>query len=234
MALPGSFEQYQCGILGSEEDILALSQKKEANALVVADSHGNTPRLKSIIEQWGTDSDALIFCGDGIRDLCAVLGNAVEDRSFALCIPPVIGFVMGNNDFDSFVAVNPLRKEDESQPYYVEVKVPPALCMNICGTNVFVSHGHYYGVYGSPVALCDAARENGAALALYGHTHVPNASYIDDVYAVNPGSCSLPRMGEPPTFARLFFAQGRKIPFCTFFKQQGGKYVPYKPLVSLW
>ena len=106
--------------------------------------------------------------------------------------------------------------------------------MNRCGTNVFVSHGHYYGVYGSPVALCDAARENGATLALYGHTHVPNASYIDDVYAVNPGSCSLPRMGEPPTFARLFFAQGRKIPFCTFFKQQGGKYVPYKPLVSLW
>ena len=74
MALPGSFEQSQCGILGAEEDVLALAQKKEANALAVADSHGNTPRLKSIIEQWGTDSDALIFCGDGIRDLCAKLG----------------------------------------------------------------------------------------------------------------------------------------------------------------
>lgn len=234
MGMRNTFGQYQCGILGSEEAVLSLAQKDEANVLVIADSHGNTPRFKSIIEQWGSDSDALFFCGDGIKDLCAVIGNAVEDETFASCVPPVIAFVMGNNDFDSFVAVNPLRKKDESAPYYVEIKVPASVCINVSGMNVFISHGHHYGVYGGPAALCQAASENGAKIAFFGHTHVADACYIDDVYAVNPGSCSLARMGQPPSFARLFFAKGRKIPFCTFFKYQSDRSVPYKPLVSLW
>ena len=234
MALSNTFEQYQLGILGSEKAVQSLSQKEEASVLLVADSHGNTPRFKAILEQWGSDSDLLIFCGDGIKDLCAVIGNALEDDSFAPSIPPVIAFVMGNNDFDSFVALNPLRKKDESAPYYVEIKVPASVCLNVCGMNVFVSHGHHFGVYGGPSALCQAASENEAQVAFYGHTHVADAIYMDDVYAVNPGSCSLPRMGQPPTFARLFFARGRKIPFCTFFKFQKDRSIPYKPLLSFW
>ena len=62
MGLLNTFEQYQSGVLGSEEALLSLAQKKEANVLLVADSHGNTPRFRTILEQLGPDSDALFFC----------------------------------------------------------------------------------------------------------------------------------------------------------------------------
>ena len=55
--------------------------------------------------------------------------------------------------------------------------------------------------------LMEKAKGVRADLALYGHTHRPSQETRDGVLLVNPGSTSLPKGGNPPTFG--FYADGR-------------------------
>jgi putative phosphoesterase len=56
------------------------------------------------------------------------------------------------------------------------------------GVKTFITHGHLYGVKHSPLRLALRAREAGAGLALFGHTHAPLADWAGGVLLVNPGS----------------------------------------------
>jgi len=56
------------------------------------------------------------------------------------------------------------------------------------GKKILCTHGHYaYVKYGLD-DLLRAARDHGADLALYGHTHIPRVDYLDGIYLFNPGS----------------------------------------------
>lgn len=61
--------------------------------------------------------------------------------------------------------------------------------------NIYVVHGDGLVSNGSPLNIELKAEENGANIALFGHTHVPYVSYDKDkkILLVNPGSISLPR-----------------------------------------
>ena len=49
--------------------------------------------------------------------------------------------------------------------------------------------------------LVEAAKEKGADVVFYGHTHVPELTYEDDITIVNPGSISYPRQdGRHPSY----------------------------------
>lgn len=65
------------------------------------------------------------------------------------------------------------------------------------GKRIFFTHGHIYGVKAGLDDLLRAARNMGADIALYGHTHVPHTEYVDGMYVMNPGSTSSPRDGKP-------------------------------------
>lgn len=54
--------------------------------------------------------------------------------------------------------------------------------------NLYVTHGHFVGVNESRKRLAMIAKDNGAKIAFYGHTHVLNAEYIEGVLCINPGS----------------------------------------------
>lgn len=60
-------------------------------------------------------------------------------------------------------------------------------------TKVFMTHGHLYDVSMSLTRLDLRARELGAAVVLYGHTHQLAAEMSQGRLYVNPGSISLPR-----------------------------------------
>lgn len=71
----------------------------------------------------------------------------------------------------------------------------------IGGYTVFMTHGHRYGVNYGTDRLVEVAKENGASIAMYGHTHKPQIELVDGVYVINPGSISQPRQeGRIPSY----------------------------------
>ena len=66
---------------------------------------------------------------------------------------------------------------------------------------MMLTHGHRQNVYSGTGLLKEMARRNGAKIAMYGHTHVPDVDLSTDVWVVNPGSISLPRQkGRKPSY----------------------------------
>lgn len=67
---------------------------------------------------------------------------------------------------------------------------------------VYVTHGHLLGVNRGRLQLSYEAKEKGAGIAFYGHTHVLGAEVINDVLCINPGSFNHSRGSVPKrTFA---------------------------------
>ena len=63
----------------------------------------------------------------------------------------------------------------------------------------FITHGHLYNVkYIGAQRLAYAAMEQGAKIAMFGHTHVPMVEQMGDVLVINPGSAG---KGRPCTWA---------------------------------
>ena len=121
--------------------------------LVLSDSHGMPSRILDAVEAH-PEAEALIFLGDGERDLDTV-------ESYYHSLPNVIK-VAGNCDFSSSL---------------------PLLRVVTLGT-----HGHAEHVkYGTDELLL-RARQEGADIVLYGHTHTGVTCYDDGLYIMNPGS----------------------------------------------
>lgn len=61
---------------------------------------------------------------------------------------------------------------------------------DIAGVRFYMSHGHKHGVKSGDHRFVAAAREGGAAIALYGHTHEASCYRTEDgMWVMNPGSC---------------------------------------------
>lgn len=71
------------------------------------------------------------------------------------------------------------------------------------GERVYVTHGHLYDVKNSPMKLVYRAKEVGANIVCFGHSHVLGAEYIDDIFFVNPGSLLKPRGIKDKTFVTI-------------------------------
>lgn len=127
--------------------------------LVLADSHGN---LQYMLRAVKTERpDMIIHLGDGAADARVL---AAEMHPI-----PVLG-VQGNCDFPR--TAEPLTRT------FLEGNV-----------RFFLTHGHTYGVKNSLLRLSLAAREAGAQVALFGHTHLPYCQQENGIWFLNPGSC---------------------------------------------
>lgn len=128
--------------------------------LVFSDSHGSPGMMLEEVGRHRT-ADAVIFLGDGQRDLELVRSRFPEIAFYT---------VRGNCDFGSDAPIQEILSLD--------------------GARIFCTHGHAYNVkFGLYTAVC-AAREAGANLLLFGHTHQAMQTYDDGLYIVNPGSAS--------------------------------------------
>ena len=109
--------------------------------IVASDSHGSAVTLQGVLDK-ERDADALLFLGDGVRDLDTACGPFPGLRVYA---------VRGNCDLAALE--------------------PPEGVAPFDGVNVLYTHGHLYGVKSGLERLWYAARERGAyiiAVTKYG------------------------------------------------------------------
>lgn len=127
--------------------------------LVLSDSHGMPSRILDAVEAH-PEAETLIFLGDGERDFDTV-------ESYYHSLPNVIK-VAGNCDFSS--------------------SLPLLRVVTLGGKKIYCTHGHVEHVkYGTDELLL-RARQEGADIVLYGHTHTGVTCYDDGLYIMNPGS----------------------------------------------
>ena len=138
--------------------------------IVMSDSHGNYYALEKIVTNFY--GDLYIHLGDGERELDKICLK-YPDKNFM--------HVAGNCDFASLSQDEILFSPDDKN----------------C---IFAVHGHNYGVKGSLEPLKNLARQKGANILLYGHTHARFNEYDNGLYTMNPGSVSCPRDGNKPSF----------------------------------
>ena len=138
--------------------------------LVVSDIHGRYDRLRDLLELH-SDADALIFLGDGLRDL----DNA--------CVG------------DHRIAVISVRGNCDTMPLPKILATPYEHTQTIEGYKFFMIHGHTRGVKSGLESAIYAAAEREADVLLFGHTHEPEDKYMPEggtlkkpLRIFNPGS----------------------------------------------
>lgn len=71
---------------------------------------------------------------------------------------------------------------------------------DIGGFRMFITHGHRYSVKSTLLNLSYRAKELGANIVCFGHSHYLGAEIIDDILFINPGSIRLPRGRKEKTY----------------------------------
>lgn len=77
---------------------------------------------------------------------------------------------------------------------------------------IFMTHGHNYDVKYTLSRLKQKAKQVGADIVLYGHTHIPDITYQDNIWFINPGSLTRPREDKKPTYCILTLSGGKVYP----------------------
>ncbi|MFO7273961.1 MAG: metallophosphoesterase [Bacillota bacterium] len=148
---------------------------------VVSDTHRRFGLVASMRAQCG-QLDWLLHAGDHLTDAPRIAAELGVD-------PERVRAVAGNCDF--------------------LVTEPAELLLELGGVKVLLVHGHQYGVKSGPQRLLYRAKELGARVAVFGHSHVPFLEEVDGVLLLNPGSLSMPRWPQDrPSFAVLELADG--------------------------
>ena len=144
------------------------------NLLVFSDSHGRGPNMLEAVSRQIKKPDAIIFLGDGLRDISYCEFGDIP--LFAVC---------GNWDAVSFYGKG--NADDER-------------IITLGGKRIMMTHGDRYAVKIGLGRLAKAADEKGVDIVLFGHTHEPLSMYLpegDDsfgfklkkpLYLFNPGS----------------------------------------------
>lgn len=83
------------------------------------------------------------------------------------------------------------------------VNGPQEELLELEGWRIYLTHGHLYGVKGGLLRLHFRARELGARIAVFGHTHVAQQEQVDGITLLNPGSIARSRLGDRGSFAML-------------------------------
>lgn len=150
--------------------------------LVLSDSHGKSSKLEDIIAK-EKDAKHIFFLGDVVRDIENIVFE-FPDRVFHI--------VAGNCDYFSEYKTFDIATVGE--------------------TKILFTHGHnFYVKSGENEHLTRFAAENGCAIALYGHTHIPDISFFGGIITVNPGSVGRSRDGAE-SYAVIDIENGKIIP----------------------
>ena len=141
------------------------------DVLIFSDSHGRARNIEEAIGRQISAPDAVIFLGDGLRDL----DRCDTGNSELYC-------VRGNCD-----TFSPFYDEEEQ-------------LIMLGGVRIFIAHGHRYSVKSGYSVIAERAARRGADIVMFGHTHVPlsirfeKGEKIGDtvtekpLYLFNPGS----------------------------------------------
>jgi hypothetical protein len=83
--------------------------------------------------------------------------------------------------------------------------------LELAGHRIFLTHGHLYGVKQGLLRLDYRAREVGADLVIFGHTHVPLSEEFNGIRYLNPGSVAWPRLAGQCSYALIRLEPGMPV-----------------------
>ena len=138
--------------------------------IVVSDTHGNYSALEKVIER-NLSADIFVHLGDGERELDKIVMKYPQLD---------IRHVAGNCDYASLS--------------------PSVMIIGAGDYKILATHGHNFGVKYSLDRFKEVAKENGATIAIFGHSHARLETHEDGIYFLNPGSAALPRDGSKPSY----------------------------------
>ncbi len=62
--------------------------------------------------------------------------------------------------------------------------------LEVAGRRILMGHGHFWQVKQGYAGAVAAARDAGADILLFGHTHLPYCAHSDGLWVMNPGAVS--------------------------------------------
>ncbi len=151
--------------------------------VLISDSHGNYSALEKVWSRC-SDADWLVHLGDGECD--------------------VDSFIMTHRDYESKI----IHVAGNCDIYSLK---PAFFVLEIAGHRIFLTHGHLYAVKNSLEIIKRTAKEYNCDIVCYGHTHVRYNRFEDGLYIMNPGSCSAPHDGLPPSFGSIDFPDEKSV-----------------------
>lgn len=80
--------------------------------------------------------------------------------------------------------------------------------LDLSGHRIYLTHGHLFGVKQGLLRLDYRAREVGAGMVIFGHTHLPQNEEVNGIRYLNPGSVSWPRIRGQYTYALMKLGPG--------------------------
>ena len=127
-------------------------------AAVFSDTHGSVARMASKVAE--VQPDVIIHLGDHDRDALVLSEELPDTPLYTVC---------GNCDL---------------MPLAPETRV-----VQLGPVKAFLTHGHLYAVSRWQAdSLVYAAQEQGAQIAMFGHTHSPVNDTLGGVTLINPGT----------------------------------------------
>lgn len=188
------------GIFSQHKDTHYLQTADTARILVCSDTHENSDVLMKIAAAAG-NCDALLFAGDGVRDLLDIIEiiHAAPEN----ILPPFIALVAGNCDLQRHTL-------QYNNGEFVSLTIPHEIYITIAQTRILLTHGHLAAVEKGTSELRAAAKDQNCSIALYGHTHVPDSEQLHDILTLNPGSPVRPRGGSAKSYAILTLTAGKR------------------------
>ncbi|MBP3412987.1 MAG: metallophosphoesterase [Oscillospiraceae bacterium] len=145
--------------------------------LILSDSHGELEKMRFAIHQEAPN--AVFHLGDHDSDAALLCRQYPQ-------LP--IYYVSGNCD----------RLFPWSSASRIE---------ELEGVRILAAHGHQYNVKYGHMNFYMAAREAGAKLALFGHTHEAFCESYEDLWLLNPGSCK----GYGASYAVAYISDGQVV-----------------------
>ena len=143
---------------------------------IMSDSHGDRRAIDCAVERAGK------------VDLWLHAGDCVPDAAYLALVSAVrVENVAGNTDWP-------------------DGRTPDEIVVEAAGHRIFLTHGHLFNVRFDTAMLAAAAREAGADLAVYGHTHIALYEQQEDVTVVTPGSVARPRDAAQGSFMMIRLA----------------------------
>lgn len=127
--------------------------------LVISDTHKNISNAVDIINS--EKPDYVLHLGD--------MADDADELKYIFSRVEVVG-VCGNCDWATFT------------------NAPTERFLDIGGVKILMCHGHTYSVKSGVGGYVSAARERGADIALFGHTHIPMLDNMGDIIIMNPGT----------------------------------------------
>ncbi|WP_342558801.1 metallophosphoesterase [Metasolibacillus sp. FSL K6-0083] len=102
---------------------------------------------------------------------------------------------------------------------HTDTRFPDEQVVSHGDVKIFVTHGHLFQVKSSLLNLTYRAKELGATICCFGHSHLLGAEMIDGILYINPGSLLMPRGRREQSYVVLRKEHTKYIIEC--FTRQG-------------